>query len=79
MSYFPTTKIEYSDSPSIDAFARLRVSNTQSLFDSKQIGMDNGLIWSIKTNGAGASTTYNINESSTTLQVGTVSGEYVIR
>ena len=34
------TRIEAGDSPTIDAFGRLRVSNPKTLFDSKQIFSD---------------------------------------
>jgi len=79
MSYFPITQIGYSDSASIDAFARLRVSEPYTVFDSKQVYTNNSLLWSEKTNGVGASIAYNSDKSESQLTVGTVSGEYAIR
>jgi len=79
MAYFPTTSIQYADSPSIDAFDRLRISAPFAVFSTKQIYTDQSLFWSEKINGVGASSTFDLNKSQSVLQVGTVSGEYVIR
>ena len=68
------------DSPSIDAFGRLRVSNPQTLFDSKNIFNDPDQTDASEENqplfydnqetaGAGTSTAYNTNESSQELLV----------
>ena len=55
----------------LDAFARLRVSNPQTLFDSKQIADKQPLFWDDQqTSGSGTTSTYNTNQSSTTLAVG---------
>jgi hypothetical protein len=54
-----------------DAFARLRVSNPQTIFDSKQIGDNQPLFWDDEeVSGTGTSSTYNTNQASTTLSVG---------
>jgi len=79
MSYFPVTNIAYSDSPCIDAFNRLRVSEPYSIFSTKQIYTDQALIWNEKVNGVGASITFEVNKSQSVLTVGTANGEYAIR
>ena len=61
-----------------DAFARLRVSNSQTVFDSKQIADNQPLFWDDQEfSGAGTSSTYNANQASTTLSVGVVAGKRV--
>lgn len=73
------TQIKYADSPAIDSFGRLRVSNPETLFDSKQI-FDNPdrandteqtpLFYdNQETSGTGTSTTFVPAESSTKLGV----------
>jgi hypothetical protein len=67
------------DSPSLDAFGRWRVSNPQTLFDSKNIFDDDGLGSDVEnqplfydnqeTSGGGTGTTYNANQASQTLSV----------
>lgn len=67
------------DSASIDAFARLRVSNPQTLFDSKNIFNDPDLAANVEnqplfydnqeTSGAGTGTNYLANQSSQELTV----------
>jgi len=55
----------------LDAFARLRVSNPQTIFDSKQISDNQPLFWDDQQiSGAGTSTAYNTNQASTTISVG---------
>lgn len=71
--------IQAADSASIDAFGRWRVSNPQTLFDSKNIFDDDGLAADVEnqplfydnaeTSGSGTGTSYNANESSQTLTV----------
>lgn len=71
--------ISYADTAMIDAFGRLRVSNPQTLFDSKNIFKDDGLddteenqplfYDNQQTSGSGTSTTYNQRQSSQTLSV----------
>lgn len=70
--------ITYAAAAATDAFARQRMSQPVTLFDSKQI-FDNGLgagnenqplFWdNQETSGTGTSTTFNVNRASTTLQV----------
>jgi hypothetical protein len=79
MSYFEQTNIRAADSPSIDAFARLRVSNPQTLFDTKNIFNDPDLGLDVEnqplffdnqeTSGADTGTTYDANQASQTLTV----------
>ena len=74
------TAITFGDTFAIDAFGRARVSNPQTLFDSKNIFDDDGLASNVEnqplfydnqeTSGSGTSTTYNANESSQTISVG---------
>jgi hypothetical protein len=74
--------IYYSDSPSIDAFGRLRVSNPVTIFDSKQIFKDPDLPNNVENfplfydnqqiSGSGSSTVFNITTASTTLSVSNV-------
>lgn len=76
MSFFsgggPKNKqgITAADSPSIDAFARLRVSNPVTLFDSKQIHNAQALFWdNQETSGSGTSTAHSTDTASSTLSV----------
>lgn len=79
MSYFRNVNIAASDSASIDAFGRWRVSNPKTLFDSKNIFDDPGLGADVEnqplvydnqqTAGTGTSTTWLPNEASQKLTV----------
>lgn len=60
-----------------DAFARLRVSNPLTLFDSQHRYKTNNK-WTTAT-GGGASTAYQTNESAINLTVTTASGDYIYR
>lgn len=81
--------ISASDSASIDAFGRWRVSNPITLFDSKNIFDDPDLASSVEnqplfydnqeTSGGGTGTTYNANQSSQTLTVGNTTAGTRIR
>jgi len=62
----------------LDAFGRLRVSNPLTLFDSQNRYID-GEQYATKTNGGSSTVTYNANESSFELTIGTGSGDYVYR
>jgi hypothetical protein len=54
----------------LDAFARLRVSNPQTVFDSKQVSDTQVLFWDDQQlSGSGTTTTYNTNQASTTIAV----------
>jgi hypothetical protein len=69
--------ISYSNSPNIDAFGRLRVSNPFTLFDSSHRFDDNGL-WSTATATSG-SATFNTAQGLVDLAVTTASGSEVLR
>lgn len=68
-----------ADSPAIDAFGRLRVSNPQTIFDSKNIFNDPDIEDTLENqplfydnaelSGSGTSTAYNANKSSQSLAV----------
>lgn len=81
MTYFPVTGIKASDSPSIDAFDRLRVSNPSTLFDSKQIHSNlNSLFWSVaELSGSGTSSSYSQDRASTTLTVSNTTAGSIAR
>ena len=66
------------DTLSGDLFGRTKISQPTTLFDSSHVYQDYG-DFADSTNGAGASVSYLVNQSSATLNVGTVSGEYVYR
>jgi hypothetical protein len=69
--------ISYSNSPNIDAFGRLRVSNPFTLFDSSHRFDDNGL-WSTATAVSG-SATFNASQGLIDLAVTAASGSEVVR
>lgn len=66
------------DSISGDLFGRTKTSQPATLFDSSHVYQDNGQ-FADSVNGAGASVTYLVNQSTASLNVGTASGEYVYR
>jgi hypothetical protein len=71
MSYYNNVTASFGDSPSIDAFARLRVSNPYTLFDSKQIHSKQPLFWDDQEVSGGSTTsTWNQDTASTVLAVG---------
>jgi len=69
--------ISYSNSPNIDAFGRLRVSEPFTLFDSSHRYADNGL-WATSTATSGT-TTFNSAQGLVDLAVTSASGSEVIR
>ena len=72
-----SSEISYKNSPNIDAFGRLRVSNPFTLFDSSHRFADNGL-WSTATATGGAAT-FNANQGLVDLAVTAASGSEVVR
>lgn len=80
MTYFPETKIKFADSPSVDAFGRLRTGGPYTIFDSKQVTGEESsdLDWSYRLTGS-ATKTYNINRASTLMTVTTTSGSAAVR
>ena len=77
MAYIFNNSIKYSNSPNIDAFGRLRVSNPLTLFDSSHRYADNGL-WSSSAS-TGGSVTFNSSQGLIDLDVNTTNGSEVIR
>lgn len=60
--------IRYADSPNMDAFGRLRVSEPLTLFDSKQVFDNQPLFWDESLeSGAGIASAHDINEASTVI------------
>jgi hypothetical protein len=59
----------YQDA-NFDSFGRLRISNPETLFDSKQIHDDQTLFWDdAELSGGGTTSTYNTNKASTSIAV----------
>lgn len=71
------SEIAYRNSPNIDAFGRLRVSNPFTLFDSSHRYSDNGL-WSTSTSSSGAAV-FNADQGLVDLNVTAASGSQVLR
>lgn len=62
--------ITYSDTPMFDAFGRLRVSEPQTLFDSKLLINSSPHLWDdTQTSGSGTTSTYSKLRASATLAV----------
>ena len=62
--------IQYRDSANLDAFSRLRVSQTYAIFDSKQLFDNQPLFWDDQqTSGSGTSSTYSTYTASSTMAV----------
>ena len=80
VSYSPANKVfvQSSDSASIDAFARSRVSEPVTLFDSQQQYDTNPLLYVTKTTGT-ASETHNPDNSGVDLTTGTTATDAIIR
>ena len=73
-----STTMRLDDSPTIDAFARLRVSNPYTIFDSKQLHDNLSARWDDQeVSGSGTASVYNTNQASSTLSVGTVAGKRI--
>jgi len=69
---------EYGDTPSIDAFARLRISEPYTLFDSKQLHDKQPLFWD-ETIGGSATSVHVPANACTTMAVTASADDYVIR
>jgi len=69
---------EYGDTPSIDPFDRLRVSNPFTLFDSKQLYDKQPLFWD-EALGGSATSAHNKTNACTEMAVTASAGDYVIR
>lgn len=79
-SSFPVN-IQASDSGSIDAFGRWRISDLVTLFDSKQLHDNLPLFWDEDIVNVGGSTTssHSTADAATTMTVDSTSGDWVIR
>jgi hypothetical protein len=71
------SEISFKNSPNLDAFGRLRVSEPFTLFDSSHRYADNNL-WSTAT-ATGGTTTFNASQGLVDLAVTAASGSEVIR
>jgi hypothetical protein len=69
---------EYGDTPAIDAFARLRVSQNFTVFDSKQLHDKQPLFWDEELGGSATSTHVSV-DAATKLAVTASASDYVIR
>lgn len=69
---------EYGDTPAIDSFARLRISNPFTLFDSKQLHDNQPLFWNEVLGGSATSTHSSVN-AETVLAVTSSASDYAIR
>ena len=69
--------VQFSNTPNIDSFGRLRVSNPLTLFDSSHRYRDNNL-WSSLT-AVGGSVVFNQNQGLINMNVSNLSGSNVIR
>jgi hypothetical protein len=72
-----SSEISFANTPNIDAFGRLRVSEPFTLFDSSHRFDDNGL-WSTST-ATGGTATFNSAQGLVDLDVTTSSGSEVVR
>lgn len=79
MTYIDNVSIKFQDSSSIDAFGRLRVSDVETIFDSKQLCTSAVNFWDTSaTFGTGTSAIYTSASSSTHLYVaGSTAGTIV--
>lgn len=79
MSHIKEVDIKFSDSPSIDAFGRSRVSQLTTLFDLKQLFDDQPLfVDSQDSGGVGTSISHSTTNAETTLSL-TTSGEWIVQ
>lgn len=76
MSYLFNNKIGFEDT-AIDSFARLKVANPVTIFDSQHRYKDNGKFDTLVVNGGTAA--HDANESTIKMTIGTTAGAKVIR
>ncbi len=69
---------EYGDTPAIDAFARLRISEPFTIFDSKQLHDKQPLFWDEELGGS-ATSVHTPVDADVKMSVTAASGDYVIR
>lgn len=75
---FKVSVEEYGDTPSIDAFARLRISQPHTIFDCKQPHDDQPLFFD-ESLGGSATSTHSSTHASTTLAVTASASDFAIR
>lgn len=78
MTYFPKTKVEYSDSFSVDAFGKLRTSSPRTIFDSKQLIDKDPQMWAELLSGSSTSV-HTASLAQTVLSVPASDGACAIR
>ncbi len=67
--------IYVADSPAFDAFGKLRVSNPETIFESKQLFDNAPLFWDdSEESGGSTSSSHSVNEASSTMGVATIAG-----
>lgn len=76
MAYDPLYNVKYTDSPNLDAFARLRVSAPTLLVESKRVGSSPDLYATTSVSGSGA-VTYSAARASFSLTVGAAAGSAI--
>jgi hypothetical protein len=76
--HFKVSVQEYGDTPSIDAFDRLRTAEPFTLFDSKQLHDKQPLFWDETTGGSATSVHSSVN-AEVKMSVTASSSDYVIR
>ena len=76
--HFKVAIEEYGDTPSIDAFDRLRISEPFTIFDSKQLHDKQPLFWDESIGGSATSVHSSVN-ACTTMSVTTSVSDFVIR
>lgn len=70
MTRISEQQVAFYDSANLDAFARLRMSSPETVFDSKQLADKQPLFWDDQlVSGSGGASTFNTNQASTTLSV----------
>lgn len=77
MTYFGN-KIQIADGPNLDAFSRLRVSESTSLFESQQEYGLSALKWGSATSGGGSAVTFNGDTKMTAIVAGTGATDYAL-
>lgn len=79
MSYLPLDQMKFADGPSLDAFQRLRVSNSETVFGTSQEYTSHPLLWE-HYSVSGGSVTHAILTNSSTLTTGdSTSGARALR
>lgn len=67
MTFISNVNAAYRDSANIDAFARLRVSNPHTIFDSKQLYDNNPLFWDDSEVSGGSTTSIHSSDTASSV------------